>query len=825
MNRLRLVLVSLLLAAVVIGGAAYYRYKNPLAVATNPSPASQQATAPTTTQVVKNKPEKGPATQLLDIVRASDPKYPTTQPLDTPLDLRYAARIVLNDPVHLDNQGNLWITRADAPANFNFLKASASPTATHVVRDEVVFVQWAGTDNNLWLPNLVVRDPDGDGYALVDYTGRRPLDDPFGFKWDKALILLAPVGAKSRIVVPTASGVCAFTFDQPPDAILQSHHPLFDPRLAPDRAIQLVFDADGVIAYATSADGARGAKGGGAVARYAPLPAPKGAPTTAREFAWKTLAGWPQSLLHLVPFRDGSVLQISAADHEEKDKVAFSLNTITASVIDEKEVHKLIDDLSSSNPDKRELAFKGLTTFGNGIAPLLEQAIDVATPEAQIRIRQLLKNKIEPTLGSMSLVDGRMRVVNRLPDGGVIFHAEAGVAIPRPDDTPTYVTPAWLSIRPGRPVELLPPGLTTDLTPGKQQIIAWAYNDYVVLDPVMGPQWYLGNRLNPLLGKPHKSFTQFSGIDTTGRWIFREPQTARPQQTTADELFKAIATTNIAGPQPVTAPSSPATTQSTTAQHSGLKTQHSPRTLIIDPRLPDPTPRLPAWQLPSSIGKIGWDKDNWPVIYMDVKPDPVPWALEDGAWRVIDLKKGEKVFTDPAELPKPVAPPTTTTPTTTAPATTSAATTQDSPGPAQDLLLTAPDGTRYFGGNDALRVTRPDGTSVTWPLPGQAAGSGAPTLLRTSDNLLFLFNTPGRIVRIRPTPDDAEPFTLDAVFTRLVPNDPNPIRIWMDPADRICIAHGGNRITVLFPIGRIPPAIVGMMGRDDLPPEDPDAAK
>jgi hypothetical protein len=95
--------------------------------------------------------------------------------------------------------------------------------------------------------------------------------------------------------------------------------------------------------------------------------------------------------------------------------------------------------------------------------------------------------------------------------------------------------------------------------------------------------------------------------------------------------------------------------------------------------------------------------------------------------------------------------------------------------------------------------------------------------LRTREGLLFLFNAPGRIVRIRPTPDDEEPFTVDAVFTRNVPNDPQPLRIWMDPADRICIAHSGNRITVLFTIGRIPPAIVGMMGSGDLPPEDPDA--
>ena len=51
-----------------------------------------------------------------------------------------------------------------------------------------------------------------------------------------------------------------------------------------------------------------------------------------------------------------------------------------------------------------------------------------------------------------------------------------------------------------------------------------------------------------------------------------------------------------------------------------------------------------------------------------------------------------------------------------------------------------------------------------------------------------------------------------------------PLRIWLDPADRICIAHGGNRITVLFPLGRIPPAIAEKMRPEDFPPDDDEPA-
>ncbi|MDB5321327.1 MAG: hypothetical protein JWN40_2958, partial [Phycisphaerales bacterium] len=494
MSRLLTVFLSIVIAAGVIGGAIYYRYAHPLVTATQPTtlaatvPASKPATL-----AVKVKPPRGPATQLLDILRLADPKYPTTQRLHTPLDLKYAARIPLADPLYLDNQGNLWITRADAPEQFNFLKAGASDSGTHIVRDAVVFVLWDSTENGKWLPHLVVKNasPAG-GYQLVDYEGRRNLADPYGFDWSRALVLPGRRGEKERIVVPTATGACAFAFDDTPEAIVQSHQRLIDPadKDAADRAVQIVMDTSGVIAYVTNAAGNLGGKG---VARFA-AKTPPGNTSAPAAYQWSTLTGWPDRLLHLVPLLDGSVLQIISAlpsdDEAEKDKVTFSLNSVAPVVIDEKKVYLLVDQLSASDPDKREEAFKSLTTYGPGISPILEKSLEDQPIEAQIRLRQLLKNKIEPSLGSMSLVDGRMKVVNRLPDGGIIFYAEGGVAIPRPDDTPTYVTPAWLCVRPGRAAELLPPSLVSHLQPDKPRIIAWGLNDYDVIDPVRGPQWF-----------------------------------------------------------------------------------------------------------------------------------------------------------------------------------------------------------------------------------------------------------------------------------------------------------------------------------------------
>src|SRR4051812_38102011 len=218
MNRLLLVFLSVVVAAAVIGGAIYYRYAHPLAIATQPTTLA--ATAPLTkptTVAIKQKPPRGPTTQLLDILHAANAKYPTTQRLHTALDLKYAARIALADPLYLDTQGNLWITRADAPETFNFLKAAASETATHVVRDVVVFVLWDSTENGKWLPHLVVKDPDPKGgYQLVDYEGRRALSDWYGFDWARALVLPGRRGDKDRVVCPTTTGVCAFAFDEAP---------------------------------------------------------------------------------------------------------------------------------------------------------------------------------------------------------------------------------------------------------------------------------------------------------------------------------------------------------------------------------------------------------------------------------------------------------------------------------------------------------------------------------------------------------------------------------------------------------------------------------
>lgn len=774
MNRLALIAVSVLAAASVIGFAAWYRYAHPIMAVTQPATTqTANAARPATSRMVAKK-TTGPATQLLEILRSRNPGYTTTRRLEEGLALKYAARILVDSPVFVDGQGYLWLTRHDAPEPFDFLKASKAQAGTQVIRETVVFVHWSQTENGMWMPHLVVKNPHGQGWQLLDYQGRRDLPDTMGLQWDRAVVL------HGRIVVPTRFGVLAFSFDQTTDQIIAAHQPLFDAKEALDRAVHLVLDLRGVIAYTTNAAGTRGARG---MARLAVDP-------DSRQFQWTVLTGktgWPDHLVYLVPLLDGSVLQIATTnDAAEPNQVAFSINSIETAAIDERKVLTLVAQLSSSKLEKREEAFKQLTQYGPGIGPLLERTLEDADPEARIRIQMLLKNRIEPSLGGMSLVDGKMKVIGRFRDGGVLFYSEAGVAIPRPDDDPAYVTPAYLSLRPGRTIDLLPPALITDLNPDKQKIVAW-HNEYVVQDPLFGPQRYIGNGLEPLLEKKYRRFNKFVGIDQTGRWIFRAAL-------------------------PATAPSTtPATTQWATGNG-----QWATQTLILDPHLPDPTPRLPGWLLPVSAERVGWDKENWPVIYMANQPKPVPWALGEFGWRVIEEEK-EKVFFDPAAPPaKLPATRTGSRPSTTStiPSTTQTAIRDDTTSEG-DCLLTAPDGTRYFGGVESLSVIHPDGRSITWPLPQSAVGSARPVLLRTRDGVLFLINSPGRIIRINATPQGPQPFEVDAVFTRKVPSDPSPLRIWLDPAERICFAHDRGRITVLFTNGRISPEIARLMPVED----------
>jgi hypothetical protein len=169
--------------------------------------------------------------------------------------------------------------------------------------------------------------------------------------------------------------------------------------------------------------------------------------------------------------------------------------------------------------------------------------------------------------------------------------------------------------------------------------------------------------------------------------------------------------------------------------------------------------------------------------------------MRENGWKLLDPNKGERLLT---EVPAVSSAPST-----------SPATTQSTDIAASPLLVDN-EGNRYFDGTEALRVLSPDGREQTWPLPPAAVGKNPAKLIKTPDGLLFLFNQPGRVLRIRPTSGEAEPFTLEATFTRRIPSVTKPKRIWLDPAGRICVVDA-RRFILFFPQGFIPPKIRDLM--------------
>jgi hypothetical protein len=318
--------------------------------------------------------------------------------------------------------------------------------------------------------------------------------------------------------------------------------------------------------------------------------------------------------------------------------------------------------------------------------------------------------------------------------------------------------------------------MTQSVDLARAQITAMG-DEWIITDDAMGPQRYFGLVLVPLLRKSERQYSELMGVDARGRFVFREPA-----------KIESTATT-----KPTTAPTSHPATMNF-AQFSD-----SP-SLIIDPTLPDPNPRLPVWHVFVKQGSVGWTVDDWPVM-----KSGGAWALGTRDWRALD-DKTDKMFSAPEDVPPP--PEFKVDLPATAPSTNPATNPTTSPAPiapGEKPLLHDADGNWYFDGKTALKVISKTGKVTIWPLPGTAVGESAPWLVRTPQGLLFLFNQPGRLLRIRPTLKEAEPFSLDATFARNIPNE-RPTRMWVDPDGRIIIAYGGNQLAILFPLGFIPPA-------------------
>jgi hypothetical protein len=217
----------------------------------------------------------------------------------------------------------------------------------------------------------------------------------------------------------------------------------------------------------------------------------------------------------------------------------------------------------------------------------------------------------------------------------------------------------------------------------------------------------------------------------------------------------------------------------------------SHRSLALDPTVPDPAPRLAIWFIDTG-SSAGWNKSNWPAVARDKSR----WIIDDQDFEPMDA--GEPLLAEPPSPPTPTTNPT-----------------PDLPGP---LLLVDAAGNNYYDGQSTLTVVTATGKRIVWPLPDSCAGSPDrnPHLVQDQDGHLFLFNSIGRIARIRPTFSQSQPFALEAVFTDHIPDFQSIQRIWVDPAGRINVAYEASHLCVMFPTGQIPREIADKILPQDL---------
>jgi hypothetical protein len=606
--------------------------------------------------------------------------------------------------------------------------ARAGDESEHLVDRRIEYIVWSINRRGVYEPSAICRSSAGFEWITAKDTAK-PIPWQRPYHWDRALTW--DDNGQTRLIVPTDDGVSMITLANP---LTEDYCPLLAAattrRDVPPP--QILFDLKGLLAW-IPADGdfAPGSK----VARYL-------------DGKWIDLdsTNWPGNIVHLIPMLDGSVLQIRRG--ADAGTVSLMIVPLDNPAIDQNEISDLTDQLGDDDPDKRTKAFEELTRYGPGIYPILEKLSPSASPEAQARIREILEGRLQTTLGGMLVNADQLSVHARLRDGGVVFLASQGVSIPRPDQDPKIISPDELVVRPGRPVQELPAAIVDQL--GKNGGTIAAFNDEWVLTTPggVGPQRYLPpQEFVPLLRDSEKNFSRLEAIDRRGRWLFGE------------------------------------------ANSSGSS---AGATLILDPTVPDPTPRMAIW-LVNSGEDSGWNKDDWPAITRGT----AHWIIDDHGWEPMDAS--DQVRHDPPPMPPPATLPSTA----------------PDNGP---LLLADSAGNRYFDGLMTLTVLTAKGKRFVWQLPTEAASVDQQVahLAEDRDGHLFLFNSIGRIARFRKTLDDSQPFVLEAVFSNQVPDFGEIARAWCDPAGRIAVVYAGSRLALIFPSGQLPPAISDKILPQDL---------
>ena len=489
-----------LLALALLIAARLFLIAPPKTVVAPPPP--KPATAPTT---LATAPATEPATpiELLDVLRLDDPEYPTTQPLEWPVELADAARIETALPLYLDPAGHLWMEHPKGEALQKLLKAPVR-LRTHIVRQLPLYTHWTPGDDR---PIVVAAGDGGKGVQIINGQSRgsvkRLADADATWRWRDAV----PLG--DDLLVPTPRGVVRIDLAK---AAIAARGELFDaaaPKGAPHNP-PLIFTT-GERAYVWSPWENKIAGGD----RVLMLTGDANAPPVAVE----NLA---LRLIQLTPLADGTILSVGTGD-DGNVAVAFTdaPGLARAAAPAAAALQPTIDKLSDPDPQAREAAQRELEAMGPSIYPTLEALHDNLPVEAQLRIERVLGQRYAPTLGGLTPYPGPVETAARFAAGGCLLRLPGGGFSVDSDGSQQSTIPALIVMRPGRFVDRLP-GVLAEAMTARARLYAFN-NEYVLSEGTFGPRRWVGASLSPLLDKKLRHYSELIGIDATGRWLLRDP--------------------------------------------------------------------------------------------------------------------------------------------------------------------------------------------------------------------------------------------------------------------------------------------------------------
>jgi hypothetical protein len=652
------------------------------------NPTTSPATLPATTQVAQ-KPK--PVTTLLELVRASDTNYPTTQPLNRAVGLKFSARIELAQVPYICPRGDLWLTHDNSRTLREVIREAPSER-THVLRDRVKFVHW-GFDNDKPTAELILDQPFRwaslrEGEIAMNDVEFAKIEPEFSRAWSWG----------QQIVVPGKRGISVLTREGKTvkcDTVILSNVSEADDA---KRNCHVAIAARGLLAWVAGEDGK--------IAAY-------------REGKWEFIEqAAPQGLEYMVPYADGSALAISQTDRG----IELAVLPFDQRVVDDAKVKDILSRLGSDLPEDRTKARTELANLGPTARPTVERLVQDESQAAKLAVRQVLGSEQRVRIGGLLPSRGPGKVVKHLEGGGVLLFFAGGVSQEDASGKLQTVSPAWLAITPGHAVSIVDEQMVRNIRPDMDESKITLRNyggEWFTQDPARGIQRFMGNHVETLV--PSKSlrttYTRIVGQDSTGRWVM----------TNADQS----------------------------------------RSLIIDPTLPNTTPRLPVWSIDFSK-EAGWSlKDDLPAI------------RSGGAF---SLGKQEWVALPAEQFSKDVT---------------------------EHLLAKDQAHQPYTGG--LVDLVTPSGKTVSLPdvATGQGYVPGKAAAFDVGQDRVLLFNQPGRMSLLKWNPERTQ-LTLLGNFSRNMPRS-GITRVWQDTHGRIVVAYATNTLAIVFPDGMIPGEIQNMM--------------